>query len=281
MTYWDDWTDEKMEQNFSPRYAVPEIADHLEDFAARAAETRRFYDMQRNIAYGEHPREVYDVFPGIIGGPMHIFIHGGYWRALSKDDHSFVAAPFNGAGATVVMMNYPLCPEVTLSSLSASVMNGVAHAISHVESYGASPDRIHVSGHSAGGHLTAMAAAHDWTAHGLPANAIKTAAPLSGIFDPRATRRIPLNQEIGLDASEAAANNILSPKFAPLPHVKVLLAAGGAEPEGWIAQSEAYRKMFGVEAPVMLPEGANHFTLLDHVADSKSDLCKAMLALMA
>lgn len=281
MTYWTDWTDEQMEQNFSPRSAVPEIADHLEDFAARAAETRRFYDMQRNIAYGDHPREIYDVFPGIIGGPLHIFIHGGYWRALSKDDHSFIAAPFNAAGATVVMMNYPLCPEVTLSSLVASVMKGVAHAITHASDYGASPDRVHVSGHSAGGHLTAVAAAHDWTAYGLPENTIKTAAPLSGIFDPRATRRIPLNQEIGLDAAEAEANNILTPAFTPLPHVQILLAAGGAEPDGWQEQSQEYRRMFGVKTPVMLPEGANHFTLLDHVADSKAALCRAMLALMA
>jgi arylformamidase len=281
MTYWADWTDAQMEANFSPRKAVPGIEQHLEDFANRAAETRRFYDMRRNIAYGDHPREIYDVFPGIIGGPMHIFIHGGYWRALSKDDHSFVAPPFNAAGATVVMMNYPLCPEVTLSSLVASVMKGVAHAISNAADYGASPDRVHVSGHSAGGHLTAMAAAHDWTAYGLPVDAIKTAAPLSGIFDPRATRRIALNQEIGLDEKEAEANNVLSAGFAPLPHVRVLVAAGGAEPEGWIAQSKEYHRMFGVEAPVLLPDGANHFTLLDHVADPKADLCKAMLALMA
>lgn len=280
MTYWADWTDEQMEANFSPRKAVPEIEKHLEDFAARAAETRRFYDMRRNISYGDHPRELYDVFPGIIGGPMHIFIHGGYWRALSKDDHSFVAPPFNAAGATVVMMNYPLCPEVTLSSLVSSVMQGIAHAIRHAADYGASPDRVHVSGHSAGGHLTAMAAAHDWTAHGLAADAIKSAAPLSGIFDPRATRRIPLNQEIGLDDAEAAANNVLAEAFTPLPHVKLLVAAGGAEPGGWIEQSRQYARMFGVETPVMLPEGANHFTLLDHVADSKSPLCRAMLALM-
>ncbi len=152
MTFWAEWTDAQMEANFSPRKAVPGIEQHLEDFATRAAETRRFYDMRRNIAYGDHPREIYDVFPGIIGGPMHIFIHGGYWRALSKDDHSFVAPPFNAAGATVVMMNYPLCPEVTLSSLVASVMKGVAHAISNAADYGASPDRVHVSGHSAGGH---------------------------------------------------------------------------------------------------------------------------------
>lgn len=281
MTYWQDWSSDQMEQNFSPRIAVPDAETHLQAFADKAAETRRLYDMRRNIAYGDHPREIYDIFPGVLGGPMHIFIHGGYWRALSKDEHHFVAPPFNAAGATVVMMNYPLCPEVSLSSLVGSVMKGVAHAISNASDYGAAPDNVHVSGHSAGGHLSAIAAAQDWTRHGLPQDAIKSAALLSGIFDPRATMRIALNQEIRLSEAEAAANNVLSEAFRPLPHVRILLAAGGAEPDGWIRQSETYREMFGVEAPVMLPEGANHFTLLDHVADPKAALCRAMLALMS
>ncbi|WP_417519997.1 alpha/beta hydrolase [Minwuia sp.] len=281
MSYWSDWDDEKIERHFNPRVAAPTAGDHLADFTERAAQTRQRYDMRRNISYGDHPREVYDLFPGVIGGPMHIFIHGGYWRALSKDEHSFVAPPFNAAGATVVMMNYPLCPEVTLGELVSATMRGIAHAAVRADSYGASPDRIHVSGHSAGAHLAAVAASRDWTGDKLPADLIRSATLLSGIFDPRVAMRTSINAEIGLDQSQAEQNNILTDRFRPLPHVEILLAAGGAEPDGWIRQSTDYREMFDVTRAVMLPEGANHFTLLDHVADPRADLCRAMLKLMA
>jgi len=280
MTYWQDWSDDEILKNFNPRVAAPDTDRHLADFTAKAAEARRFYDMRRNVRYGDNPREVYDIFPGIVGGPMHIFIHGGYWRALSKDEHTFVGPPFNGAGATVVLINYPLCPEVSLTGLADSVMRGIAHAISNAADYGGSAERVHISGHSAGAHLAAIAAARDWTQDGLPMDAIKSATLLSGIFDPTVTFRMPIRDELKITEADARANNLLTGDHAPLPHIAVLLAAGGDEPTGWIRQSEDYRSLYGVERAVMLPEGANHFTLLDHVADSKAPLCKAMLGLM-
>ncbi|WP_164516366.1 alpha/beta hydrolase [Minwuia thermotolerans] len=280
MTYWQDWSDEEMERNFNPRVAAPDAADLLAGFVEKAAQARRNLDMRRNIAYGGHPREVYDVFPGIVGGPMHVFIHGGYWRALSKDEHSFVAQPLNGAGATVVLINYPLCPEVTLESLADSVMRGIAHAAKRAADYGADPARVHLSGHSAGAHLSAIAAARDWTGDGLEADLIKSATLLSGVFDPAVAMRTTINADIGLDDAQARRMNVLQAGFRPLPHVDVLLAAGGAEPDGWIRQSTDYRDMFDIEREVMLPEGANHFTLLDHVTDPKDPLGRAMLALM-
>lgn len=280
MTYWQDWSDEDMERSFNPRVSAPDAADLLAAYAERAAATRRNFDMRRNIAYGEHPREVYDVFPGVVGAPMHIFIHGGYWRALSKDEHSFIAAPFNGAGATVVLINYPLCPEVSLDALAESTMQGVAHAVRNAAEYGADPARVHLSGHSAGAHLSAIAAARDWTGDGLPADVIKSATLLSGVFDPHVAMRTSINAEIGLDEGQASRMNVMQEAFRPKPHVDILLAAGGAEPDGWIRQSTDYRDMFDVPREVMLPEGANHFTLLDHVTDTKDPLGRAMLALM-
>jgi len=200
MTDWQQMSDEEVERHFNPRVAAPDAAQHLEHFISESAAARSRQDMRRNVSYGPHPREVYDIFPGPVGSPMHVFIHGGYWRALSKDEHSFVAEPFAGAGATVVLINYPLCPEVTLDGLVDSVMRGIAHAAQHAADYGASTDGIHLSGHSAGAHLCAVAVAHDWTTHGLPADLIRSATLLSGIFDPRAAMRTTINAEIGLTA---------------------------------------------------------------------------------
>lgn len=281
MTDWQQMSDEEVERHFNPRVASPDAAQHLEYFISESAAARSRQDMRRNVSYGPHPREVYDIFPGPVGSPMHVFIHGGYWRALSKDEHSFVAEPFAGAGATVVLINYPLCPEVTLDGLVDSVMRGIAHAAQHAADYGASTDNgIHLSGHSAGAHLCAVAVAHDWTTHGLPANLIRSATLLSGIFDPRAAMRTTINAEIGLTAEVAARNNILTDSFSPRSGIDLLVAAGGDEPDGWIDQSNSYARLHGVAREVMLVPGTNHFTLMEAVADPKSALTRTMLSMM-
>lgn len=280
MTDWQAMSADELERHYNPRVAVADAARHLVRYGELAKAARRRLDMRRNIAYGEHPREVYDVFPGPVGGPLLIFIHGGYWRALSKDEHSFVAEPFANSGATVVVMNYPLCPEVTLDALVASVMQGIAHAAEHAQDYGAEAGAVHVAGHSAGGHLAAVAAARDWTEAGLPADLIRSAAPLSGIFDSRIPRRLSLNAEIQLDDEIAERNNVLTPAFRPHAGIDILVAAGAAEPAGWIAQSTDYAAMHGVAREVMLVEGAHHFTLLDALADPGSELNRTMLQMM-
>jgi len=280
MTDWQQMSDEEVERHFNPRVAAPDAAQHLEHFISESAAARSRQDMRRNVSYGPHPREVYDIFPGPVGSPMHVFIHGGYWRALSKDEHSFVAEPFAGAGATVVLINYPLCPEVTLDGLVDSVMRGIAHAAQHAADYGASTDGIHLSGHSAGAHLCAVAVAHDWTTHGLPADLIRSATLLSGIFDPRAAMRTTINAEIGLTAEVAARNNILTDSFSPRPGIDLLVAAGGDEPDGWIDQSSSYARLHGVKREVMLVPGTNHFTLMEAVADPKSTITRTMLSMM-
>ena len=280
MTDWQQMSDEEVERHFNPRVAAPDAAQHLEHFISESAAARSRQDMRRNVSYGPHPREVYDIFPGPVGSPMHVFIHGGYWRALSKDEHSFVAEPFAGAGATVVLINYPLCPEVTLDGLVDSVMRGIAHAAQHAADYGASTDGIHLSGHSAGAHLCAVAVAHDWTTHGLPADLIRSATLLSGIFDPRAAMRTTINAEIGLTAEVAARNNTLTDSFSPRSGIDLLVAAGGDEPDGWIDQSNSYARLHGVAREVMLVPGTNHFTLMEAVADPKSALTRTMLSMM-
>jgi len=277
---WQEMSDTELESHFNPRVACPEAATHLAYFAAESAAARSRPDMRRNFSYGDRPREVYVIFPGPVGGPMHVFVHGGYWRALSKDDHRFVAGPFVGAGGTVVLINYPLCPDVTLDSLAASVMRGIAHAATHAADYGATTDGVHVSGHSAGAHLSAIAAAHDWTQYGLPADLIRSATLLSGIFDPRATQRLSINAEIGLTDEVAARNNILTEAYAPRDGIDLLLAAGGDEPAAWIAQSTSYAAMHGVTREVILPEGCNHFTLMQEVANARSHLTRTMLSMM-
>ena len=72
----------------------------------------------------------------------------------------------------VAVMNYDLCPGVTLDGTVASALTGLEWVAKSIAWHGGDPARITLSGHSAGAHLVAACLATDWTARGLPAAAV-------------------------------------------------------------------------------------------------------------
>src|SRR5205807_1456751 len=79
---------------FRIRDHVADFDDIVADIVARSAATRNVLPMLADVAYGEGVAERLDVFfpPGRRRDlPVHIFIHGGYWRMFSKRDYSYVA----------------------------------------------------------------------------------------------------------------------------------------------------------------------------------------------
>src|SRR6185436_17236466 len=116
-----------------------------------------------DLAYGDSPGQRLDVFPAPQpDAPVLVFIHGGYWRALDKSDHSFVAPPFTAAGVCVVIPNYDLAPAVTVPQITLQVVRAVAWTWKHIARFGGDPGRITVAGHSAGGQLATMMLACLW-----------------------------------------------------------------------------------------------------------------------
>ena len=117
-------------------------------------------------AYGPRPGETLDIFlpEGRGPWPVHVFVHGGYWRSLDKEHFSFVARGLQPAGVLVAVVNYALIPTVDMDELVRQVRASVAWLHRNVAALGGDPDNITVSGHSAGGHLTAMLLSTDWPA---------------------------------------------------------------------------------------------------------------------
>ena len=79
------------------------------------------------------------MFPAGPGAPIHVFMHGGYWRRFSARDHEFVARPLVAAGIATVMVNYALCPSVTLDEIVRQTRASIAWAFSHAAEFGADP----------------------------------------------------------------------------------------------------------------------------------------------
>ena len=276
---WHALSDEEIEEHYNPRVAVPDFESHIERAQALSAAARERLETRLDLRYGDGPLETLDVFPASdADAPIHVFIHGGYWRALDKNDYSFIAEPLVAAGATVVILNYDLCPAVTLDDLVAEVLRGIAWIARNAGDLGGRAGHLCVSGHSAGAHLAAMAIGHDWTVESLPADLIKGAVMVSGIYDLGPVLRVSTNEDIRLTPEIAERNNAC--KKAPRGDGEALVAVGGDETEGWIAQARAYHQAAGIKTDLMVVPGTHHFSISYDMMDPEKPLCRAMLAHM-
>jgi arylformamidase len=271
------------ESSYNPRLAVPEYAQHFERWAQRSQSARSRMDGYLDVAYGGHSMEKLDLFRAREASRgLLMFIHGGYWRALDKSQHSFVAQPFVKAGVTVAVVNYALCPAVTVQDIVRQILQAAAWLYRNGGNFGAPYGRLHVAGHSAGGHLTAMLLAAQWPrfAPDLPARTVQGGLSVSGIFDAIPVMNTPsVNVDVRLDP--AMASRVSPANMTPATDAPLYLAVGGKEQDGFHEQHALIKRKWGkvVAGEIACPED-NHFTILERLADPGSALFAAALRMM-
>ncbi|WP_043529650.1 alpha/beta hydrolase [Litchfieldella xinjiangensis] len=266
MLYRDFATQEQIDAQYDPMRGRDGAA-LLSEWQQRSAETRAHLAVHEDIPYGPTLAERLDLFPAAApDAPLHVFFHGGYWRALSHKEFSFVAEGLVDAGLNVAVVNYALCPAVPFSELVRQCQAALAWLYRHADAWGADPERLTVSGHSAGGHVCAMLAATDWEGvFGLPSTLIKGTLAISGLYDLRPFPYSWLQPKLQLTGREVANYSplFLSPRVAAPVH----LTAGSRESEEFTRQMHAHgehlrRYDVPVEAESM--PGDDHFSILDH-----------------
>jgi arylformamidase len=278
-TVYKGFRPDEMEFQYNPRVSVPEYPELAKVRAAQARKVRESAKSWLNVSYGASPREKLDIYAADNPrGPVLVFIHGGYWRSGSKEDNCNFVPTFTKRGATVVMVEYDLCPQVTVTEIVRQTRASIAWVCKNIRTYGGDPAKLFVAGHSAGGHLTAMPLAHDWPKDGLPADLIKGAVATSGVYDLEMVMKISVQEQVRMTAEAAKLN---SPLVNP-PRVKcpLLIAVGGDEPKGWQQISEdyfQYCKQNGMSVEYLIEPGANHYTMSEHLLDESSPLTRAMI----
>ena len=258
---------------YNNRARIPEHPAILQAWADDSARARAALHGVLDVAYGADPSERLDIFPAArANAPVLVFVHGGYWRALDKRDQSFVAPPFVEAGAMVVLPNYALCPAVSVEHIALQMVRALAWVHRHAAAYGGDPSRIVVAGHSAGGHLAAMLLACDWksVATDLPADLVKAALSVSGVFDLEPLRHAPfLAPDLKLTAASARR---LSPAWMPAPRGPLVSLVGGDESPEFLRQNQLIAQAWGpqtVTACEAVP-GKNHMNVLNELAEPSS-----------
>jgi arylformamidase len=274
-------TEADFEQHFMPRLAVPDHQTWLDEDFALSASMRERLPHRRNERYGPGPLQAIDLFPAkALDSPIFVFIHGGYWRALSKDHFGFIAEPLLDAGAAVAMVDYDLCPAVSLSTVVDQVAQSISWIRRQARSINGDPDRLVISGNSAGAHLAAMMLSRDWNEEGKH-SFIQGAVLVTGIYDLSPIPHIQVREDVALNSQDIER---LSPlRLKPLVKVPVVVAVGGAEPALWIDQSARYHRKLEeakVESEYMVLPGHHHFSISRCIAEPEGRLFRAMRRLL-
>jgi arylformamidase len=272
-----------LSREYNNRELVPDHPQYFARWTEGSTRARSTMTCYLDRAYGEAPGETMDIFPARKGdGTCMMFIHGGYWRALDKKDFSFLAQPWVTAGVSLAVVNYDLCPRVSMEEIVRQMLRASRWLWQNAEEYGMDQDRLYVSGHSAGGHLTAMLMCALWPTfdRSLPKDLWKGGLAISGLYDLRPLVEVDwLNGDLKLDAESA---HKLSPAFMkPATRAPLMTCVGGAESSEFQRQNallgERWRGSFAGD--IAMP-GRNHFSVMDGLADPKSALFSGARRLM-
>ena len=272
-----------LSREYNNRALFPEHPRHFARWAETSARARSRMTCYLDRAYGPSPGETLDIFPSRKGdGSALLFIHGGYWRSLDKRDFSFLAPAWVDAGVSLVVVNYDLCPKVTIEGIVQQMLAASVWLYRHAEQYGMDEDRLFVSGHSAGGHLAAMMLAALWPAvdRSLPRNLYKGGLAVSGVYDLRPLVHVDwLKGDLRLD--DAAAFKASPAFLPPATRAPLALAVGGLESSEFKRQNAllAERWQRVLQEDIAMP-GTDHFTVIDGLGDAASPLFAGARRLM-
>ena len=283
MLYRDFATQEELDAQYNLKAMLPEAAARYEAFCWRESESvRSELDHRLDVPFGPTLAEHVDLYPAGENAPVLVYVHGGFWCLRTSKEFGFVARGPVSRGVATVVTNYDLCPRVTIDEIVRQTRAAVAWATRTPQASAATLTRIHVAGHSAGGHLVAMLLATDWEGeYGLPGDIIKGATAISGLFDLAPFPYTFLQPQLQLGYDQVLRNSpiLRIPDAAP----PLLVAYGEDETDEFKRQSEEYLDAWrarGLQGERLILQAKNHYEVIDGFLDAESPLCSAILGQM-
>ncbi len=266
-----------LEAEYNNRRRVPEHAQHAARWQAASAAYRAAARADLDLPYGPGERQRYDLFrAGAAEAPLVVYIHGGYWQRGDRKDYAFIAKALNAGGIDVALPSYTLCPAATVAAIIEELRLCLADIWRKTGKHPV------ITGHSAGGHLTAAMVGTEWSkVAGVPADLVRAGVAISGVFELEPLIPTSINDLVGFDqASARAASPLL---WAPPPKGRALVAAvGGDESSEFLRQSRLIADAWaraGLATECLVVPGTNHFTVVDELTKPASALFGAVVRL--
>jgi arylformamidase len=267
-----------LEKGYNVRLLVDDFDGLISRWSDRSEKFRQNVDSSLNCQYGDGEKDKLDIFRcGEANAPLFIFIHGGYWQRGDKSVYSFVAESFINSGIDVAVIGYQLCPGASMTNIVEKIQEAIIWIWRNAENYSISKNRINVSGHSAGGHITGMILATDWQqiSSDLPTDLVKTGIPISGLYQLETLRKTTIADALGLDDVESMA---LSPHFfEPITTAPILVTLGGAETPEFHWQTDQFVekwKLHDISLDYHAEPDVDHFGVVERLASKDSQIFK-------
>jgi arylformamidase len=271
----------QIDEQYGTQRWVSDPAAEARHYVERSRFARETLKCTLDVRFGSTLDETLDIFPADKpNAPVFVFVHGGYWRANTSKEFSCVALGLQPLGITTVVVNYSLCPKVSLDEVTRQSRAAVAWVLLNIDRYGGDRRRVALGGHSAGGHLTAMGLQTLWREeYGLATDPLTAAVLVSGIYDLQPLRYSHLQPQIQLDDGIIRRN---SPQFSIRRcATPALVTWGGAESPEFARQSQAFHDAWraaGNRSELVPQTGAHHFTAIHGFEDPSSQLCQWLAA---
>ena len=252
---------------------IPGAADYPPKWEAAAAAYRASAaQAELDIAYGDHPRQKFDLFwPDAAPRGLAVFVHGGYWLRFDKSSWSHLAEGARASGWAVALPSYVLAPEARISEITEMIGAAIAAAAERV----AGP--IHLAGHSAGGHLVSRMACEQSPTPAPVAARIARVLSISGLHDLRPLLKTAMNDGLRLDDREAAAESaaLLSPRAS----TDVVAWVGADERPEFVRQTELLKTAWRATTNLrtVIEPDKHHFNVIEGLADADSPITKAFV----
>lgn len=280
-----DWPRERLDRDYNARATIPVAAYEAEMRRYRAlSDAARETDATHlDVVYDGQSGQTLDIFGTTEAlRPVFVFIHGGYWRALSKRDSAFMAGMLARHGIASVAVDYQLAPEASLTEIVREMRAAIAFLHKEGRRYGIDPERIFVGGSSAGGHLTGTVISGGWHGEfGVPEDVVKGALPVSGLFHLAPIAKSYVQDWMALD--DAAVSALSPPENLPRKGCPIVVAYAAGEAEGFKRQSIEFDRLWrqaGFASEVMEIPNRNHFDVIIDLADEETALAQALLHLI-
>ncbi len=283
-TVWRGMDQVTLDRQYNARASVPDYEAEARRYTELSARAREALPHRAGLLFDPVSGCALDWFPGHEGGPVLLWIHGGYWRALAKSDQSLVAPGLVASGAHVAVMDYSLAPAASLDTIVHQVRSALAWVAAHAAEHGANPARLFAGGSSAGGQLVGMLLAPGWhERYGLHCNALRGGIALSGLFDLEPIRLSHVNAWLNLNTDAVY-------RLSPLRHIpppgqapRLLAVHGGLETDEFRRQTEDYAACWraaGHHADLAPQPTRHHFDLVVALGEASDPLCRAASAFM-
>jgi arylformamidase len=282
---WLDMDQAELDAAYDQSMYAPNLPQITKRYATNSEAVRSRIGVPRRVAYGPTAIEGLDLYATHKpNAPINVFIHGGAWRVGLAKDYAFPGELFVSAGAHLVVPDFVWVQDAggSLMPMADQVRRAVAWVYRNAQSFGGDPNRIYVSGHSSGGHLTGVVLTTDWRKEfNLPADTVKGGLCCSGLFDLKPARLsarsayVKFTDEIEQAlSSQRHLNNLNAP---------VIVVYGTLETPEFQRQSRDFAaavRSAGKPVQLLVAEGYNHFEVIETLANPYGLLGRAVLEQM-